>query len=167
MTQNEFSQMLRTFLPGDKFREVTMLLKEGNLELLLDKTYREWLNRQSYMMSNVGQDNDSHVKEKIAAIIEKLVQCVEPTISGEGGWDREKMMKYQTQSSAVMLICQVLLSALFCDDSQKETGSGVTLGSTCRKCIMKKVSCCLVTLCAAHTTSQLWTSTTSKTAAYG
>lgn len=37
------------------------------------------------MMSNVGQDNDSHVKEKIAAIIEKLVQCVEPTISGEGG----------------------------------------------------------------------------------
>lgn len=58
---------------------------QGNLELLLDKTYREWLNRQSYMMSNVGQGNDSHVKEKIAAIIEKLVQCVEPTISGEGG----------------------------------------------------------------------------------
>lgn len=39
------------------------------------------------------------------------------------------MMKYQTQSSAVMLICQVLLSTLFCDDSQKETGSGVTLDS--------------------------------------
>ena len=58
---------------------------QGNLELLLDKTYGEWLNSQSYMMSNVGQDNDSHVKEKIAAIIEKLVQCVEPTISVEGG----------------------------------------------------------------------------------
>ena len=58
---------------------------QGNLELLLDTTYSEWLNRQSYMMSNVGQDNDSHVKEKIAAIIEKLVECVEPTVSGEGG----------------------------------------------------------------------------------
>ena len=37
------------------------------------------------MMSNVGQDNDFHVKEKLATIIEKLVQGVEPTTSGEGG----------------------------------------------------------------------------------
>lgn len=37
------------------------------------------------MMSYVGQDNDSHVKDKIATIIEKLVQCVEPAISDEGG----------------------------------------------------------------------------------
>lgn len=39
------------------------------------------------------------------------------------------MMKYETQSSAVMSICQVLLSALFCNDNQKETDSGVTLDS--------------------------------------
>ena len=58
---------------------------QGNLELLLDKTYSEWLNSQGYMVSNVSQDNDSHVKEKIAAIIEMLVQSVEPTISGDGG----------------------------------------------------------------------------------
>lgn len=45
------------------------------------------------------------------------------------GWDREKMMKYETQASAVMMICQVLLLALFKDDNQKETGSGVTLDS--------------------------------------
>lgn len=51
----------------------------------MDKTYSEWLNSQSYMMSNVGQDNDSHVKDKIATIIETLVQGVEPTASGEGG----------------------------------------------------------------------------------
>ena len=51
----------------------------------MDKTYSEWLNSQSYMMSSVGQDNDSHVKEKIATIIEKLVQGVEPTTSVEGG----------------------------------------------------------------------------------
>ena len=38
-------------------------------------------------------------------------------------------MKYETQSSAVMLICQVLLSALLCNDHQKETDSGVTLDS--------------------------------------
>ena len=38
-------------------------------------------------------------------------------------------MKYETQSSAIMLICQVLLSVLFYDDNQKETGSGVTLDS--------------------------------------
>ena len=36
-------------------------------------------------MSNVGQDNDCHVKEKIATIIEMLVQGIEPTTSGEGG----------------------------------------------------------------------------------
>lgn len=51
----------------------------------MDKTYSEWLNSQSCMMSNVGQDNDCHVKEKIATIIEMLVQGVEPTTSGEGG----------------------------------------------------------------------------------
>lgn len=45
------------------------------------------------------------------------------------GWDREKMMKYETQASAFMMICQVLLLALFKDDNQKETGSGVTLDS--------------------------------------
>ena len=38
-------------------------------------------------------------------------------------------MKYETQSSAVMLICQVLLSTLFYDDNQKETISGATLDS--------------------------------------
>lgn len=51
----------------------------------MDKTYCEWLNSQTCMMSNVGQDIDSLVKEKIVAIVEKLVQCVEPTISNEGG----------------------------------------------------------------------------------
>lgn len=51
----------------------------------MDKTYSDWLNSQTYMMSYVGQDNDSHVKDKIATIIEKLVQCVEPAISDEGG----------------------------------------------------------------------------------
>ena len=39
------------------------------------------------------------------------------------------MIKYETQSSAVMLICQVLLSPLFYNDNQKETGSGVPLDS--------------------------------------
>lgn len=38
-------------------------------------------------------------------------------------------MKYETQSSAVMLICQVLLSALLYNDHQKETDGGVTLDS--------------------------------------
>ena len=51
----------------------------------MDKTYSEWFNSQSYMMSNGCQDNDSHVKEKITTIIEMLVQGVEPTTSGEGG----------------------------------------------------------------------------------
>ena len=39
------------------------------------------------------------------------------------------MMKYETQSSAVMLVCQVLLSALLYSDHQKETDGGVTLDS--------------------------------------
>ena len=50
------------------------------------------------------------------------------------------MMKYETQSSAVMLICQVLLSALFCDDNQKETGSGATLDSV-RKFYFPGIMC--------------------------
>ena len=51
----------------------------------MDKKYSEWLNSQTYMTSTVGQDIDSHIKEKIAAVIEKLVQCVELTILDEGG----------------------------------------------------------------------------------
>ena len=38
-------------------------------------------------------------------------------------------MKYETQSSAIMTICHVLLSTLFKDGSQLETGSRVTLDS--------------------------------------
>lgn len=51
----------------------------------MDKKYCEWSNSQTCTMSNVGQVIDSLVKEKIVAIVEKLVQCVEPTISDEGG----------------------------------------------------------------------------------
>jgi len=49
------------------------------------------------------------------------------------GWDKEKMVEYETQASAVMTICRVLLSTLFNDDNQKETGSGVTLDSVREK----------------------------------
>ena len=34
MTQNDFSRLLGTFLPGDKFREVTMLLKKVCISIL-------------------------------------------------------------------------------------------------------------------------------------
>ncbi|XP_078360633.1 TELO2-interacting protein 2-like [Oculina patagonica] len=164
--QEELSQILRTFLSGDKFREVTTLLKKGNLELLLDKKYSDWLKSQSYVKSCDGQDDDAHDKEKIAAVIEKLVQCGEPTISDEGGWYKEEMMKYETKACATMKICQVLLSTLFKDDNQLETECRMTLDSSCRRFVMKKVSCCLVTLCAAHTESRPWTSTASKTSAH-
>ena len=39
------------------------------------------------------------------------------------------MAEYETQASATMMICQVLLSTLFDNDNEKETGSGVTLDS--------------------------------------
>ena len=34
VTQNEFSQLLGPFLPEDKFREVTMLLKKVRISIL-------------------------------------------------------------------------------------------------------------------------------------
>ena len=55
------------------------------MELLLDKKYSDWLKSQGFVKSCDGQDADSHDKEKIAAVIEKIVQCVEPTIPDEGG----------------------------------------------------------------------------------
>ena len=34
MSRNDFSQLLGRFLPGDKFREVTMLLKKVRISIL-------------------------------------------------------------------------------------------------------------------------------------
>ncbi|KAJ7393650.1 TEL2-interacting protein 2 [Desmophyllum pertusum] len=163
----DLSQILSTFLPGNKFREITTLLKKGNLELLLDRKYSDWLNSQSYLKSCDGQYDNSRNKDKLAAIIEKVVQCVaEPTISDEGGLDKEEMMKYETQASTIIMICHILLSTLFEDDDQLITRSGVTVDPAFRKFVMKKVSCCLVVLCAAHMESKPWTSAASKTIAH-
>ena len=46
------------------------------------------------------------------------------------------MVEYETQASAVMAICHVLLSTLFNNDNQKETGSGVTLDSVREKHVL-------------------------------
>lgn len=70
--------------------------QQGNLELLLDKKYSDWLKSQSYVKSCDGQlDADSHDKERIAAVIEKIVQCGEPTISNEGGQSHTVQNKSQ------------------------------------------------------------------------
>ena len=49
------------------------------------------------------------------------------------------MVEYETQASAVMTICHVLLSTLFNNDNQKETGSGVTLDSVREKHVLLNV----------------------------
>ncbi|RMX61119.1 hypothetical protein pdam_00010534 [Pocillopora damicornis] len=114
----QVSQTLQTFLPENAFMEVITLLKKVNLKVLVERRYSDWLNGQGYSKSCENLDEKSQDREKIAAVIENLVQCAEPFIEDEGGWDKEEMLKHETQASAVLKICQLLLSSLLNRDNQ-------------------------------------------------
>ena len=48
----------------------------------MEEKYRDWINNHSKPCDG-DQDEESHYKEKIATIFEKLVECAEPTIPDE------------------------------------------------------------------------------------
>lgn len=56
-----------------------------NLKVPLERRYIDWLNGQGYSKSCENLDEKSQDREKIAAVIENLVQCAEPFIEDEGG----------------------------------------------------------------------------------
>lgn len=53
----------------------------------MDVKYRDWINKLDSRTKPCGgdQDEESHFKEKIAAIFEKLVEFAEPVILDEHG----------------------------------------------------------------------------------
>lgn len=53
----------------------------------MDVKYRDWINKQDFRTKpcDGDQDEESHYKEKIAAIFEKLVEFAEPVILDEHG----------------------------------------------------------------------------------
>ena len=57
------------------------------MEEKLDLKYRDWINKQDCRTKpcDADQDEESHYKEKIAAIFEKLVEFAEPVILDEHG----------------------------------------------------------------------------------
>ncbi|XP_027058311.1 TELO2-interacting protein 2-like [Pocillopora damicornis] len=162
----QVSQTLQTFLPENAFMEVITLLKKVNLKVLVERRYSDWLNGQGYSKSCENLDEKSQDREKIAAVIENLVQCAEPFIEDEGGWDKEEMLKHETQASAVLKICQLLLSSLLNRDNQLLAEKEFPVDAVFKKFILKKTCSCLVALCAVHMESHLWTSTASMALAH-
>ncbi|XP_066029475.1 TELO2-interacting protein 2 isoform X3 [Pocillopora verrucosa] len=163
----QVSQTLQTFLPENAFMEIITLLKKVNLKVPLERRYSDWLNGQGYSKSCENLDEKSQDREKIAAVIENLVQCAEPFIEDEGGWDKEEMLKHETQASAVLKICQLLLSSLLNRDNQLLAEKEFPVDAVFKKFILKKTCSCLVALCAVHMESHLWTSTASMALAHG
>lgn len=62
-------------------------VSQNDVEEKLDVKYRDWINKQEFRTKpcDGDQDEESHYKEKIAAIFEKLVEFAEPVILDEHG----------------------------------------------------------------------------------
>ncbi|CAH3154714.1 unnamed protein product [Porites lobata] len=161
----EFYRTLSKFLSDEELKEVKSLLRKNDVEEKLDVKYRDWIKKQDFRTEpcDGDQDEESHYKEKIAAIFEKLLEFAEPVILDEHGWDKEEMMTYHAQAFTVMKICQ-LLCTVFKDAKQMEPQSRLT--QTDKKYVLRKSACCLVSLCAANVEGHPWTDEQSKTTAH-
>lgn len=162
VSESEFGKMLRIVLNDDKFNEVKALLEEADLLVLVNEKYRDWLKSQNNLQSCENDQDELKQREKIVAIFEKLVECCQTNISDREGWTEEEIVNYKKQSSVVLTACQCLLYSLWKKLNQIDTGNPHSY----RKFLIKKIACCLVSLCAANLEEHSWSSTDSRLTAH-